>query len=648
MAPSKIDIAFKYLQQVGLTQAALFALYRLGLKTGHYRRVGSRRVETSYQLSTNLFSLPDRDQLVQTLSEDGQRALLAQADEIVAGKFRMFGGEPVKLKLTFGQTLHHWTAYETQRVSIPDSQFPIRDIKFIWEPARFGWAYTLGRAYYLNQNEAYAEAFWKYFEQFTTTNPPYLGPHWMNGQEVAIRLMALVWAGQVFETAAASSAERSVHLAQSVAAHASRIPPTLVYARSQNNNHLVTEAAGLYTAGLALPDHPDAPKWRALGWRWLNWAFRHQISSYGEYIQHSTNYHRVMLQSALWVDAIKDVDWPRLTQQSLGRATHWLFSLLDPASGRTPNLGANDGALILPLAMTPFNDFRPTVQAAARAFLRFQMPGGVWDEMSLWLGLDEHEKAYESSLYLADHLRGPDSWAYLRATQFPSRLGHMDQLHLDLWWRGLNVAQDAGTYLYNADPLWDNPLVTSRVHNTVTVDGRDQMTRGGRFMTLDWFPAYSKSVVPIDESVLGQVTGYHNGYPGVRHERTVTVYVDERWIIEDKLISDEPHTYRLHWLLPDWEWKVENREQGVEISLNSPQGKVVLVLQTEPQLSNLHSLLSLIRAGKVVYGARDAQLFEGWFSPTYGTKIPALSLAFEVQSDQTMKFTTEFIFHHES
>ena len=83
-----------------------------------------------------------------------------------------------------------------------------------------------------------------------------------------------------------------------------------------------------------------------------------------------------MLQSALWVHAIKDRDWPALTLQSLGRATHWLFSMLDPASGRTPNLGANDGALILHLALTPFSDFRPTVQAAARAFLRFQMTAG--------------------------------------------------------------------------------------------------------------------------------------------------------------------------------------------------------------------------------------------------------------------------------
>jgi hypothetical protein len=552
----------------------------------------------------------------------------------------MFGGQPVELKLTFEQPLHHWTNYETGKAPITESQFPIPDIKFIWEPARFGWAYVLGRAYHLTQNETYADAFWKYFEQFADANPPNLGPHWMNGQEVAIRLMAFVWASQVFETAATSSAERRARLVQSIAAHAARIPPTLVYARAQNNNHLVTEAAALYTAGRAL-GHPG---WRALGWRWLNWAFRHQISGYGEYIQHSSNYHRVMLQAALWVNAVRDVDWPALTLQSLGRATHWLFSMLDPASGRTPNLGANDGALILLLAMTSFDDFRPTVQAAARAFLRFQLPGGVWDEMSLWLGLVAQEKVYEPNLYLADNPRGRDSWAYLRASTFPSRLGHMDQLHLDLWWRGLNVAQDAGTYLYNAEPPWDNPLVTGRVHNTVTLDGRDQMTRGGRFMTLDWFPAYSKSVLPSDESMLGQVMAYHKGYRGVRHERKVTVYKDERWVVEDKLISKKPHTYRLHWLLPDWEWEVESRDQRVEIGLKSPYGRVALILQGDPEFSNLHSLLSLVRAGDLVYGTRDVQPFEGWVSPTYEEKTPALSLAIETQDVSNVQFLSEFIF----
>lgn len=643
---SGLHRAFKIALQVEPTQLVLYALYKLGLKTGHYRRVtqtpGPRRSNLEFFDPVPLFSLPDRDQLKQTLGEDGQRILLTQADEIVAGGFRMFGGKLVPLSLTGNWPLVHWTLFESGVFKIEG------DIKFIWEPARFGWAFILGRAYHLTQNEIYAETFWEYFEQFIEANPPNLGPHWMNGQEVAVRLMALIWAGQVFETAAASRGERRMRLAGTFAVHASRIPPTLVYARAQNNNHLVTEAAGLYTAGLALPGHPDATAWRALGWRWLNRAFRHQVSGYGEYIQHSTNYHRVMLQTALWVDAIRDMDWPRQTLQSLGRASHWLFSMLDPASGRTPNLGANDGALILPLAVTPFNDFRPTGQAAARAFLRYQMPGGVWDEMSLWLGLNAHEKSYESHLSMADHLRGPESWAYLRATQFHSRLGHMDQLNLDLWWRGLNIARDAGTYLYNAASPWDNPLVTTRVHNTVMVDGRDQMTRGGRFMTLDWFPAYSKSVVSTDESTLGQMMAYHNGYPGVRHERAVTVYNDGRWVVMDNLVSKKPHTYRLHWLLPDWEWEVETGEERIEITLMSPHGRIALLLRTDPPFSGLKSLFSLVRAGKIVYGNRDGQPIEGWVSPTYGTKTPALSLAFEVQSKASTQFISEFKFHHES
>jgi len=313
MALSGLQRAVKLVRQVGLSQMALYGLYKVGLRTGHYRRlIEDRRPPTGENglpaTVHSLFTLPDRDQLAELLGEEGQRTLISQADEIVDGKFRMFSGEPAEIKLTFDQPLQHWTVYETGKKSLSTFISPYNDIKFIWEPARFGWAYTLGRAYHLTKNETYAKAFWRYFETFTEGNPPNLGPHWMNGQEVAIRLMAFVWASQVFgtppvdgeETVAASSAERRARLAGAVAAHAARILPTLLYARAQNNNHLVTEAAGLYTAGLALSDYPRASRWRALGWRWLNWAFRRQVSDYGEYIQHSTNYHRVMLQAALW------------------------------------------------------------------------------------------------------------------------------------------------------------------------------------------------------------------------------------------------------------------------------------------------------------------------------------------------------------
>ena len=83
---------------------------------------------------------------------------------------------------------------------------------------------------HITQDEKYADAFWKYFETFTDGNPPYLGPHWMNGQEIAIWLMSLVWAAQVFQMASASSPERRERGVQPSRIYAARIPPTLIYA----------------------------------------------------------------------------------------------------------------------------------------------------------------------------------------------------------------------------------------------------------------------------------------------------------------------------------------------------------------------------------------------------------------------------------
>jgi hypothetical protein len=635
---SRLSIIFKFLRQFGFRPLALFAMYKIGLTTGYYKRE-NRKYENSPLLSVPLFSLPPRDKLLQTLGEEGKASLLKEANEILDGKFRIFGGL-VPLQLTFDQSLRHWTDYETNPQLLSTLYSQETDIKFIWEPARFGWAFILGRAYHATQEDKYAEAFWKYFEIFAQANPPKMGPHWMNGQEVAIRMMALVWAAHVFEGAPATSAARSEVLIQSIHAHAKRIPPTLIYARSQNNNHLVIEAAAIYTAGLFFKNQ----KWCRLGWKWLLWSFRNQIGDFGEYIQHSTNYHRLMLQTALWVNFIKQNVFPASISQALARSAHWLFSLVDNASGRTPNLGANDGALIFPFSATAFDDYRPTVQAAARAFLRTNVSPGPWDEMSLWLGLQGTARVNDSSMYLSDNLRAKNSWAYLRTSDFKSRLGHMDQLHLDLWWRGLNIAQDAGTYLYNAEAPWDNSLVTTRVHNTVMVDGRDQMTRAGRFLVLDWAGGFSKPVIELDEKILHKLKAYFTGYHkfGVKHERVVTVYQDEFWRVEDRLLNSRrrDHVYRLHWLLPDWGWKVKSGEQRVEVDLDSPNGWIRLVIHTNQQVS----AISVIRAGQLVHGQRDVKPYEGWISRSYGHKSPALSFAFEVTSPYHTTITSEFTF----
>ena len=65
---------------------------------------------------------------------------------------------------------------------------------------------------------------------------------------------------------------------------------------------------------------------------------------------------------------------------------------------------------------------------------------------------------------------------------------------------------------------------------------------------------------------LGRILAYHKGYRklGIRHERVATVFTDEHWEVKDNLVFTGPgeHVFRLHWLLPGWEWELEKRKFG--------------------------------------------------------------------------------------
>jgi hypothetical protein len=682
---SSLLLSVKALHDLGPSSLGLYALYQLGLRTGHYHRrltaslnrLNDLNHRSTIKLHPCLDQLPDRDAIFELLGDKIDQ-LYMQADEIVSGKVRLFGGQPVYLTLTPPEPLNDWTKYAGGNNRIDD-----QDIKFTWEPARFGWACTLAMAYHLSGCQRYAEAFWLNTERFLNSNPPYMGPHWSSAQEVAIRIIVLGFATQVFIQSNQATPEQLDIIVKTISIHTQRIPPTLVYARSQNNNHLITEALGLYTASALLPEHPLAHSWHKLGWKWLQYAFQTQIDLNGSFTQHSTNYHRLMLQAALWAFAVHDHSFPNEPIPSeittrLEASTHWLWKLTDLESGCVPNLGHNDGAYILPLTVCAYYDYRPVIYAAARMFLHSNLvPKGYWSDMSLWLCSPTPSTHTNTRL---DFWRGPSnskdlitqppniiqnhkngSWASIRAANFRSRPAHADQLHLDLWWHGLNLAQDPGTYLYNAPPPWDNSLTSAYVHNTVVVDGREFMLRAGRFLYLDWAQARVISAETDSKDNFESLTAQHYGYRkmGVLHTRKVIACKDGRWEVIDKL--DGPvgviHIARLHWLLPDWEHEIqETRQQnymvGCEIRIHSPYGWVSLKLQVSSSSKDLHPLqannVQLIRAGTLLYGSGKVSPINGWISPTYGEKIPALACILEISQSLPIVLKSEWTLPDES
>lgn len=662
----RITLAQKAFRELGAAQVWQYTIYQVKLRTGWLRwitRDASREENsTAYRFTqSSLFPIPTREALHHLLGRAGLERLTQQADEIVSGKVSLFGNDPRPLALVPAPPLQHWTAYAKRGATLQD------DPREIWEHARFGWAFSLARAYYLTGEERFADSFWQYTERFLAANPPYQGPNWISAQEAGLRLVAFTILIPILSPSAHSTPERLSRLSHAIADHAKRIPPSLAYARAQNNNHLLSEAAGLFTAGVALPQHPEAKHWRQTGWEWFNRALLSQIAADGSYIQNSTNYHRLALQLALWVSALaadQGLTYSETVQQRLRSASRWLSRLLDPDSGRVPNLGPNDGAFIIPLVNSPVDDYRPVIQAASKAFLNSPaLEPGIWDELSLWLCsgrgienayLPESPRSEKSQIDQPLRLENQcsASWVYFRVAEFKDRPGHADQLHVDLWWRGLNLAQDAGTYRYNDSPPWDNALSGSTVHNTVTLEGRDQMTRAGRFLWLDWAQArLIKHTIEQDISCESWVAE-HNGYrhEGVLHQRSVTSCRHGGWMIEDKLVrmrsteaDSGPVSMRLHWLLPDWGWQIEPLDQGACLHLASPLGRVRLQVIHHRQSAALSGLdLTLCRAGELLSGIGPVLPVWGWASLNYAHKIPALSFAVRVQDSLPITLTSEW------
>ena len=106
------------LRELGLRQLLYYAWYQLGLRSGYLRwKTDStqRKVKSDSTPHTlhPLFSIPDPKQFEAILDKDGAVLLIDQANEIVNGTVRLFGGGPVPLRITEQGNLAHWTEYKS-------------------------------------------------------------------------------------------------------------------------------------------------------------------------------------------------------------------------------------------------------------------------------------------------------------------------------------------------------------------------------------------------------------------------------------------------------------------------------------------------------------------------------------------------------
>ena len=510
------------------------------------------------------------------------------------------------------------------------------DIKFVWETSRFSMVYTLVRAYASTRDEKFAEAFWTLIESWTESNPPNRGPNWMDGQEAALRLLAWTFGYYQFSHSPSAIPERIAQVTILVAAHAERIYKNIEYAISTHSNHTISEAFGLWLTGLLFPELKDAGKYHQFGRQLLEQEAAAQIFPDGGYSMYSLNYHRFILHLYLCMIRLGELNQspvPSLIGDRISASITFLSQLIDSETGHMPVYGSNDGALVLPLNNCDFSDYRPLLQLGWYVTQKqFLFEPGPWDEDIFWLcsplslqgrGAGVRVKQSQSSfshagLYL---LHSTEGKAIIRCTDFQSRPSHADQLHVDLWWKGKNIACDAGTYLYSGEGIWRNGLAHTSLHNTVTVDHQDQMKMLTRFTWTNWSKG---NVLRHDANVW---EGEHNGYKRladpVSHKRTVLSLGEDRWLVVDHLVGRQQHHYALHWLLNDFPY--EQGENSILLSIDSEKYKV------QAGLLEGKSAFSVVRG--------DPNSTRGWRSQYYGDREPAISVLLETNQPRAILWT---------
>ena len=566
--------------KLGISNVIYVIYYRMLMKTGI---LAKKFPVTGYDTGGRLFlECPSRPDY----PAEWKQNLIQQADNIVKGVIPYYSYHHIKQSVPPDWFINPFNGKrcsekEKNWTKISDFGSECGDIKNVWEASRFSWAGILARAYAVSGDRIYLDTLNEWIADWLDNNPVNAGPNWKCGQEASVRVINLLNVAAVL-----NQADEPLELLKEVIGlHLKRISANTRYALAQRNNHASSEAAVLFIGGNWLAAVDAAHKKQYLsyaekGRSILERSLRNLVYQDGSFAQHSVNYHRLFLDTLSFI-----IFWTRKLDlrpfsgefyDIANKSADWLLSLTD-ISGRCPNLGPNDGTLLMSNHSCDYSDYRPSLQAAS-ALVRKNIvfESGPWDEVLYWFEINRDDflfsplmkrsKLYSSGYVIMD---GGYSWALLRFPFFRFRPSHNDVFHFDLWTGGNNILSDSGTFSYNPDNDIEVPdLKSVSSHNTLSFDKCEQMPRLGRFMLGKWLKPLEVGGIENPGEGSGEWEGAYRHYSGNKHVRRV-VWNNNKWIIRDKFNGPAKYA-ELGFNFGNYDFTVEN----ITNTLKLPWGEI--------------------------------------------------------------------------
>lgn len=499
------------------------------------RKVHIKRIDI---FDFNIESISD---FLLNLDNGKQNEIINIADGAIEGVITAFSS----LELDYGNPIN-WhlnplTGFKNSKdlkwYKIPDFDRKVGDIKVIWEASRLTHFLYFARAYLITRDNKYYKAFSEQLEGWLINNPYSYGSNYKCGQEATLRMTNTLIAYSVFKYFDLITEKDEGHILDIVEGSYRKVISNFFYAhKCIKNNHTFTEILGLIIGAWCSEDNIKLNE----AYRLMDEEIINQFLPDGGFAQYSFNYHRFTLQILECLYKVSEKTGIYIKETERIKKSILLLYNMQAKDGDVPNYGSNDGALIFPLSTCGYRNFKPVLNTMHALLTGKRLyEKGLYDEELLWFGqaidipldgVETESSAYNDSGFYVLHHEGGLLMTCLQ--DYKSRPAHMDQLHIDLWHKGINVFCDSGTYSYASEI--GNKISSTEGHNTVKIEGIEQMNKKGAFLVTNW--TKRENVKFSNDSFSGTMVS-QNGY---EHTRTIKK-TDYGYIVSDKVKADREY-----------------------------------------------------------------------------------------------------------
>lgn len=481
--------------QSQLVQLILWFFRRL-FRTKIFGKLCIRKV-SPIDVDFNIFDLSD----LKTISNIYFSRIIKDANLIYEGNYSLFSNSIKEVKIILYWRKDYIFDYEWPLIDSQKLRLKFRegvDIKNVWELNRLQFLPIVGLAYYLTQNKKYYVFVKNILSDWISKNPIYLGPNWMNAMEPAIRSVNIILTLSLCKNMLEDDEEFFAQISNSLYQHG-----LFIYRNREigitgiKSNHFLSDLLGLLFIGIVFRSTPKGKKWIDYSIREFEKAINEQVYEDGINFEHSTSYHRFVLEIFIYAYLVMNENNLSITEHFKNKLDKMFrfVELYTRPDGKAVQAGdTDDGRVAI------FNNYfdwdrrdhnyliqiGSTFLTKRKANITFNLQDIIGDnsvdtetiviDNNITKGKDINvAKLYEKPgvLIIKDELNYLFLTAWKVGTNGIGNHQHNDIFSFELAINGESFIVDPGCFNYTGFPDMRNLFRSTAYHNTIRIDGKE-------------------------------------------------------------------------------------------------------------------------------------------------------------------------------